>query len=163
MKPTYQLQIIPNGEEGIRATVRLMSTITKRYKKAPQIRELALILTKNLPQKSWLKEVRSLHRFVRDDIRYVKDIRGCETLQTPIQTLRLGQGDCDDKSILVASLLEAIGHPTRFKAVGFQKGRYSHVYPETKIGGKWLTVECTEPVNVGWRPPKVKSVIMQHN
>lgn len=161
--PTYQLQIIPGGEEGIRVTLRLMSTIVKKYKKAPAVRELALLLTKHLPQKSWLREVKSLHKFVRDDIRYVKDIRGVETIQTPIQTLRLGAGDCDDKSTLIAALLESIGHPTRFKAVGFSPGRYSHVYPETKVGGKWLTIECTEPVKVGWRPPKVKAIIVQHN
>ena len=163
MKPTYQLQAIPNGKAGIRATLRLMSKIAKRYKKSPQIRELALALTRSIPQKSWSKEVAALHKFVRDDIRYIKDIRGCETIQTPIQTLRLGAGDCDDKSTLVAALLESIGHPTRFKAVGFSKGNLSHVYTQTKIAGKWYSVECTEMVKVGWEPDNVREYMIEHN
>ncbi len=57
----------------------------------------------------WSKK---LHRFVRDNIRYIKDIRDVETVAYPDITLQQGQGDCDDKSVLLASLLESIGHPT---------------------------------------------------
>lgn len=160
---TYKLLTINSGNAGTRDTLKLMTDIVKNFKRNPTIRELALALTRNLPQKKWLAEVQAIHRFVRDGVRYVKDIRGVETLQTPIQTLRLGCGDCDDKSILAASLLEAIGHPTRFKAVGQEAGRFSHVYPETKVGGKWLSVECTEPVEVGHQLAGIKSVMINHN
>lgn len=160
---TYRLMTIADGNKGTRDTLKIMSDVTKNFKRNPTVRELALILTRNLPQKKWLAEVQAIHRFVRDEIRYVKDIRGVETIQTPIQTLRIGAGDCDDKSILAASLLEAIGHPTRFKAVGMSSGRFSHVYPETKIGGKWVSVECTEPVEVGFQLSGIKSVMINHN
>ncbi len=52
-------------------------------------------------------------------------------------------------------LLESIGHPTRFVAVGFRPHNYSHVYLETKIGNTWLGLETTEPVEVGWQPKGV--------
>ncbi len=154
---------IPNGVAGTKATLNIMSGLVKTYKKSPPIRELAIRLTNNQSQKNWIGEVKAIHRFVKNQIRYVKDIRGVETLQTPVQTLRLQAGDCDDKSTLVAALLESIGHPTRFKAVGFLPNTYNHVYPETKIGDKWVTVECTEPVRVGWQPKGIKAVLMRNN
>ncbi len=116
-----------------------------------------------MPPKKWTQEANQVHLFVRDNIRYVKDVRGVETLQTPIQTLRLKQGDCDDKSILVCSLLESLGHPTRLIAVGFAKDTYSHVFPQTKIGDKWITLETTEPWPMGATCPGIVSRIMVHN
>ncbi len=163
-KPTYTLQQIPDGAEGIRATLRAMSHITKAFKASPMVRELALGLTKNLPPKNWSMEAQAIHNFVRDNIRYIKDIRGVETLQTPAQTLRIKQGDCDDKSTLVASLLESIGHPTRFVAVGMNgDGRFQHVFPQTKIAGKWITLETTENWPMGRHPKGVKDYMTQHN
>jgi len=139
-----------------------MSGLVKEYKKALPIRTLALQLVKRNGQKDWLGEVRKIQEFVRDRIRYVKDIRGVETLQTPVKTLEFGQGDCDDKSTLVAALLESIGHPTRFVAVGFS-GQFAHVLVETKIGNKWIAVETTEPVGLGWFPPGVTMRMRWHN
>ncbi len=163
MQPTYQLQAIPNGKDGTRATLKLMSGIVKKYKATKAVRELALLITQNLEGKKWLQEVATVQNMVRDHIRYIKDIRGVETLQTPIQTLRLKQGDCDDHSILVASLLEAMGHPTRFIAVGFTKDQYHHVLTQTKIGDKWLAVETTEDYPLGKMPPSIKESLTQHN
>lgn len=156
MEPiTYNLHSIPSGAAGVRATLRHMAKIVRAYKTNPHIRELALELTRDLPPKKWSAEAARIHAFVRDEIRYIKDIAGVETLQTPVQTLRIGQGDCDDKSILVASLLQAIGHPVLLMAVGFSKGHYSHVLPYTKIAGKWIALETTEPWPMGKQPPKI--------
>src|SRR5574340_1000732 len=153
---------IPSGEDGTRATLKLMSGLVKAGKTALPIRQLALSLVHRNGQKDWYGEVRDLHQFVRDHIRYVKDIRGVETLQTPEKTLEIGQGDCDDKSTLVAALLESIGHPTRFVAVGFN-GQFAHVLVETKIGNKWVAVETTEPVELGWFPKNVTLTMRWHN
>jgi hypothetical protein len=37
------------------------------------------------------------------------------------------------------------------------------VYPETKIGEKWVTVETTEPVKVGWEPRNIVSKMVIYN
>lgn len=140
---------IPPGKAGTLTTLKLMRRIARDFKKSPVIRRLALKLVENNHQKDFVNEVKSIHEFVRDNIRYVKDINGVETVQTPIKTLEFKQGDCDDKSTLAASLLESIGHPTRFVAVGFHPGKYAHVYVETKIGTKWVPVETTEPWPLG--------------
>lgn len=161
-QPIYTLSIIPDGPEGVRVTLREMSKITQVYKKAPAIREMALSLVRDLPSKAWSMEVKRLHAFVRDNIRYTRDILGCETLQTPVQTLRVGQGDCDDKSMLLGSLLNAIFHPVRYVAIGFQPNSYVHVFPETKIAGKWVALETTENWPVGRRPAGVKAVMIEN-
>jgi len=93
-----------------------------------------------------------LYRFVRDSIRYVQDVNEIETVQEPQKTLEFGAGDCDDKATLLAALLESIGHPTRFVAIGFEPGIFSHVYVESRIGDSWVAMETTEPVEMGWEP-----------
>lgn len=162
-KTNYTMREIPSGNAGIRETLKIMSKLVSQYKSSQSVRELALYLTRGLNQKDYIGELKSIHQYVRDKIRYVKDIRGVETIQTPEQTLRLGAGDCDDKSTLVAAMLESIGHPTRFCAVGFVKGTISHVLVQTKIANNWINVECTEPVPIGWCPPNVKARMIQHN
>jgi transglutaminase-like putative cysteine protease len=141
-----------------------MTQITKAGKKSPRVRALALKLVKDKAPQDFKGEIIALFLYVRDVLRYVKDIRGVETLHTPDQLLNFGQGDCDDKSILLASLLESIGHPTRFIAAAYRGGRFSHVYLETRIGRKWLPLEtCVKdqaPFTVPENPTKV---MINHN
>lgn len=149
--------ILPSGQEGITKTLKLMRQIVREYRKHPTVRELALKLTSNNRQNDTVADVKSLHAFVRDSVRYVNDTRQVETLQTPLATLELQAGDCDDKSILLASLLESIGRPARFAAVGFQPGSFSHVLVEVKFGTKWIPLETIKNVPAGWFPANVKS------
>lgn len=124
-------------------------------KKSPVVRQLAVSLTKGLIQKDWNSEVNTLYKFVRDRIRYVRDINGVETLHTPEKILENAAGDCDDKSVLLASLLESLGYKTRLVAVGFRKNSFSHVYPEVLHNNSWVSLETTEPVAMGWKPKNI--------
>ena len=162
-KTTYNLKGIPDGVAGIKATLSEMRKLVRQYKKNPSVRELTLRLVRRKEPKHWMGEIKAVHNFVRDKIRYVRDINGVETIQTPVQTLRLGQGDCDDQSILSAAMLESIGHPTRFVAISKHPGIYSHVFAETRLGDRWVSIECTEPVDVGWRPSGVLKSLIIHN
>lgn len=159
---TLTLNSIPSGVAGIKATLSRMRLLTREAKKALPIRMKAVELVSQLPQKDFYGEIRVIHAFVRDRIRYVKDVNGVELLHTPEKLLEIGQGDCDDKSMLVAALLESIGHQTRFVAISNAPSKYCHVYVETKHGNKWLSVETTENVNVGWQPKAYEKLII-HN
>jgi transglutaminase-like putative cysteine protease len=151
-----QLFELADGAQGVRDTLYLMRSIVQRYKTDVNIRHIAASLVQSLPQKDWSGQVQRLHQFVRDNIRYIRDIDGVETIQTPDKTLELKYGDCDDKATLLATLLQTIGHPARFVAVGTRApGEYQHVYLETLIGKRWVPLETTEPVPMGWAPPKV--------
>lgn len=141
-----------------------MVGIVREWKKRPELREVCAALVKQLPQGDKAAEVRALHAFVRDHIRYTNDTRGVETVQTPQATLELGIGDCDDKSILLASMLECIGRPSRFVAVAFgDPPRYSHVLVETLLGKSWFPLETIKPVQAGWAPGNVKRKMYAHN
>lgn len=150
---TAQLHAIPSGVAGTLATLKIMWLLVRKGKVTLPVRQLAVRLTNGIQQKDFTGEVVALHRFVRDEIRYVKDIDGVETLHDAERILKYGAGDCDDKSILLASLLEAIGHRTRLVAVALKPGRYCHVFVETLIGRKWVPLEATEPVEIGWEYP----------
>lgn len=158
------LGTLPPGEPGTHRTLTLMRAMVKQFKRAPVIRGTALDLISDVAPKDWRGEVSAVFRYVRDHIRYTRDVAGLETLQIPTVTMDDAAGDCDDKSTLLASLLESIGHPTRFVAVGYTKpGEYSHVYVETRIGPRWVPLDATMPYDVGWspRPPIARMVV--HN
>lgn len=161
-RPTT-LQAIPDGPAGVYQTLKIMRQFVRQGKRTPAVRELALSLVKPNGQKDWIGEIKSIHEYVKNDIRYVRDIAGVETVQTPETTMDIGQGDCDDKSVLVASLLESVGHPTRFTAIGFRPYNYSHVLVETKVGDKWISVETTEPVELGWQPRNILNRMVINN
>lgn len=153
---------IPSGAAGIRATLRIMRDLVREYKTNVQIRDFAARLVQDLPQKDWAGQVERLHAFARDGIRYIRDVDGVETVQTPLVTLQVRYGDCDDKATLLATMLKSIGHPAQFVAVGFaEPGRFSHVYVETLIGRRWVPLETTMPVAVGWTPPRVVARMIQ--
>lgn len=155
---------LPPGEPGTSATLQLMRRVVNQYKRDPAVRETALSLIAGLRPKDWRGEIKALFEFVRDHIRYTRDIRGLETLQIPTVTLDNSAGDCDDKSTLLAALLESIGHPTRFVAVGYSKpGAYSHVYVETKLGASWLPLDATVQRPLGWCPRPSVSRLVVHN
>lgn len=160
---SFSLSALPEGKEGVRMTLARMRQLVKDGKKNPRVLLTARALVRALPGKAYAQEAAAIHAFVRDRIRYVKDPRGVETLTTPDKLLELQQGDCDDKSILAASLLEALGHPTRFIACGNQPGIFQHVYVETKIRDKWVPVECTEPWPLGKAPPNQVARMICHN
>lgn len=149
---------IPEGDAGTRATLKIMSEYAQAAVRDPNqaIRRKALQIFSGIPPRQYIAEVKALHAFVRDQIRYVKDPVDLELVQTPIATLQIGQGDCDDKATLLAALLTATGHRSQFVAVGFDRGPFSHVLVETKVGGGWMPLETIIPREAGWFPEGVK-------
>lgn len=156
------LAALPDGVPGIKATLALMVKLARQSKESYAVRRLAEQIVSDVREKNWIEEVRAVQEYVRDHIRYVKDIRGVETVSTPVKTIERGLGDCDDKSLLSSALLEAIGHPTRFVAVGREPTRFVHVLVETKVANKWIPVETTERVPLGWYPPNMPYRIVYH-
>lgn len=136
------------------ATLKEMRSIVLTWRKHPVILQRATELTRACPSKDWVCEASALHRYVRDSIRYQLDVRDVETIRTPELTLRERVGDCDDKAVLLASLLEAVGHPTGFVALAFgpPPAPFSHVYTITRIGPRWIAAETTEPWPLGKAP-----------
>lgn len=154
---------LPRGDAGVRKTLVLMRQLVRQHKKNLPLRQLALSIVGNLPGKAWAREAAALQKWVQQNIRYVKDIRGVETVHSPDKLLAIRQGDCDDQAVLLAAMLESLGHPTRFVAVGFSPFAYSHVYAETKIGHQWVPLETINPWPMGKRPPGIIKQMIVHN
>jgi transglutaminase-like putative cysteine protease len=150
---------IGNGVDAVVNTVNAMVRIVRIYKPDPQIYTTAREIVSNVAQKNYYGEAKAVQEWVRDNIRYTQDVADIETLQTPDVTIYHASGDCDDKSILTASLLLSLGHPVRFKIIGPGNGVYEHVYVQTKIGQTWYSAETTENVIFGWEPPYVSFLI----
>ena len=81
----------------------------------------------------------------RDNLNYISDPPD-EYVKTAKETLKSGGGDCDDYSVLLANLLQAVGISTRFVFVP------GHVYVEAylpeaigkyKSDGEWVAMDST--------------------
>lgn len=169
---------IPSGLAGTKATLRIMVMVARKFLKpsTPQgtqnlllIRTTAQRLVQNCGEKDYWCEASTLQTFVRDSIRYLRDMRTAETIQTPEKTLAERSGDCDDKSLLLAVLAETIGFSARFCAIGVQGQPYSHVSAQLLIPSRgWVNAE-TIPINdngekavLGWFPPDATCLMLAH-
>lgn len=155
--PPSALSEISSGKDGVIQTLSIMAGQVQLYKSNPHIRDLAVKILGpiNGNQKDYVGQIRSLFEFVQCAIGYVRDIRGVETIQSPLYTLQIGSGDCDDKSVLLATLIECIGFPTRFLAMGFKPNTYCHVICEVFLSGEWISLDATENKPMGWKPPNI--------
>lgn len=122
---------------------------------APLLRECAANIVSEVPGKSWRGEINGIYYYIINNIRYVGDIVGIQTLQVPTYTLENGFGNCANQSLLVGALLQCIEHPIRFMAIGLASFELTHVYCQTRCGDNWLAVDTTEPNGVGWEPPGI--------
>jgi hypothetical protein len=91
---------------------------------------------------------KAIFYFVRDNMNYVRDPIAFEYVKTPLESLNNLGGDCDDASVLLASLLGSIGVKTRLVFIP------GHVYveaylPEASIKYKtyknqdWVALDAT--------------------
>lgn len=152
-----QIRGLSGGKVGTEDTLKTMKRLALLGARDPGVIQVASELVRNLPQYDRIGEVKALHGFVRDSIRYTSDPLDFELVRDPKTILQMGVGDCDDKSVLLACLLRCVGHPSRFVAVWMRGlSGYSHVYVETPLGrSKWVPLETIKPVEVGWGPSNV--------
>ena len=135
---------IKNGHKGLRDTVRSMSALACTGRRDPII----LALAATLADTRILKTLENTLAFVTDNVRYVLDPPDTELVRTPTRALRDRAGDCDDFSVLIASILGALKIHVRF-AVARTAGHefFNHVFPEASIddGEKWIPLDGTLP------------------
>jgi transglutaminase-like putative cysteine protease len=148
--------MIPDGVPGIKTTLKIMQGLVKTGRRDPYIRTLSAELVLGLANKDFYGEAETIFAYVQSNVRYIQDINDVETLYPAQWTLSNGYGDCDDFSVLMASMLESIGHKCRFMAISFEGPEdFSHVLIQTKIGNRWITADATEEQPFGWQPPGI--------
>lgn len=177
------LPVTAEGVDAIRKTLRDMVAIVRKYRSDAGVGAVArqILIAGGVRDARAQKQLAILliQNFVRDHIVYVPDPRDVEMLQTPPRTLQIGTGDCDDKAILVATMLETLGFSTRFMAVGGTgaewadggdewcgsgKPPYSHVLAQVRVGsGHWVCLETiVSSAQPGWCPKGIQVLMVAH-
>lgn len=163
--PAIYLGYIPKGHLGTQRTVEHMKALIRVGARDFYVRQKAIdiLLERRVTPKDYVGEIRALFEWVQRHVRYTKDPFQLEVLHSPRRLLELRAGDCDDMSILLGALLEAIGHPVRLVLTGPDPLRprlFTHVYLEVFHKGRWISLDPTMPHAMGWAPQTfVKRVI----
>lgn len=118
-----------------------------------------LIEVGNIPARDPEKLARALQLYSARRIKFFRERP--ERFQSPLRTLVWGLGDCDDKTIFLASALRSFRIPVRVKFIRIKLSPsrvLGHVYPLVLIGGKWVPLESVREYPWGYDPEeKAKS------
>lgn len=79
-----------------------------------------------------------IYNFVHDNIKYAQDLAGkIESIKSARQTLSDGYGDCDDQTILTATILAILGFEPKIVLAGYGKNKsFQHIYSVVDHNGK---------------------------
>lgn len=134
---------------GIDEELHYLRGIVDTWRGSPLIRNLAIEIIKSTNTESRDKKAQALviGQHVQNAIYYVHELP--ERFQTPAETLRLGAGDCDDTTVLTASLLESIGIPSQLVAMKWGE-EWKHIFPVAVLpNGRYLPLDSTMTSSVG--------------
>ncbi len=131
-------------------------------KRSPRIRQIAasILTTKTaegdwqIRERDWSGEIQGAFDYVRENVRYTRDIEGVELFQRADRSLELGIGDCDDMTILLGSILGNIGFPLLVRVISTGLPTFHHVY---LVAGKpphdpkeWVPLDASQDKGPGW-------------
>lgn len=156
--PKIRTYRVPPGRPGTLVTARMIGDLIRQGAKDFVVRQKAIQIfrERNVAAKDRFGEVRALFEWVQKNIRYTRDTIHVELLHSARRMLELKAGDCDDMTILLGAMLMATGHRVRLVLAGFKPHKphsYSHIYPEVNVNGRWIAVDATMPLRIGWAPP----------
>lgn len=117
----------------LKDTLDVMRVKANEAKKT--LRPLAERICAGLEPGDYNSEILAIYAFVRQHIRYARDIHNVEYVKAPMRLLETGQGDCDDIACLLASLCMSMGNECRFLVVGFENKIPSHVFCQVAVRG----------------------------
>ncbi len=156
----YKAKHIP-----IESRVRLIQDMVREATMDPEMRKLALSITRHCPERDGECEARAVYDWMKGKnggrwIRYTGDVapivqadgtvEGVDLFQGPKRTLEFGGGDCDDHSGLAATLLVLNGVPAKLRVTAPNRDDdWAHIYgmagtPKTGPR-KWVATDTTLP------------------
>jgi len=150
---------IGTGEEAIARTIDHMRRLARRDARTPDVRVVAERIQKQARQWSEdakryeLELVRGAFDWVVDNITYQYDHEhvtehadpvdpeNTEFLIAPRHLTTINKGDCDDMSMMLASLLLALGfRKVAYKTIAHRSREYSHDYVEVALPESDITI-----------------------
>ena len=135
-----------SGDAGVEQTVAVMRELVDEALRDPSIIRLAADIVRGVPAFDDYAEANALYDWVKQHIRFTKDPVNKEKLYPPAELLKIRAGDCDDISMLLSTLLMAVGYPARLMTIATPGApdQFSHVYVEAEIppgSGHWIAVD----------------------
>src|ERR1700691_5027651 len=124
-----------------------MRALIDQGKKSANVRAMVawILRTYQVQAFNFDGEFRGIFHWVKENIRWTKDATGKEGIQSADKTLEWRIGDCDDFTILMCSMLGAIGHRTRLVTISNHSDEpeiFSHIFPEVQLeSGKWIPMD----------------------
>lgn len=92
-------------------------------------------------------EITRVWDFTVLNMRYTFDPAEVDTFSTVKESLESGGGDCDDSTILIASLLKAVGFTVVARVISTTGKHWEHIYPIVGVPhenpSKWVSLDCT--------------------
>jgi len=138
--------------------VAYLRAVVDVYREREWLRRLALHIAFDVykcERKDKAAQAVAIGQWVKDHVTYVEELP--ERFITPLRVLSAPHpaGDCDDFTVLIASLCESLGIRCALVAAAW-KGGYRHIWPEAHDGRKWVRLDATmrEPVGIA-NPYKV--------
>ena len=150
---------LASGDAGIARTVQIMRGLATGNEGAANgaVRAAALQITRNVPNRDFRAEIQAIFDWVKRNIKFRGEYK--EFLQSPVVTLELQAGDCDDHATLLAALLLTLGHQATFRTVATGGGKeFTHVYVTVrdKRSGQWIALDTTVAKStLGWEPENI--------
>jgi transglutaminase-like putative cysteine protease len=144
------------GLTGIWQTMYIMRELVRKSIDDRIVKETAVKIIRDIPPQDNFSQIKALFDYVRNNVKYVKDIYSVEEIQTPFRMIKNIEqkkafGDCDDMSLLLASLLHNIGFKTRFVVIATTPKMYNHIRTEVFYNNYWLPLEATSKKPIGYK------------
>lgn len=148
-------------------TLHRLISIVREQKTHSIVRKTVENILKKVPEKDWTGEIRAVFDYVKRVVRYTRDVAGVEYVKTPFRQLTeieergLTYGDCDDASLLLATLLASAGYKVRFSIIRTPTNpvpAYNHIYVEVMhpVKHKWISLDATmKNKPFGWLPSAI--------
>jgi hypothetical protein len=165
-KKKSDMTVTRHTVRGIDDRLKYIVAKIKQGRLHPNVREFAVKAVSKkcgdtwcTPEKNWEAEVDTMFNVVRGHVRYVRDTYGIDLYQHAKRTLQFGGGDCDDYTITLGALLQAIGYPVKCRVIQtVDSDDWNHIYllcglpPRNPT--KWKVLDASMDKPAGWECPK---------
>ncbi len=154
--------------------VAILQDLTWKSVQDPRMRKLALGITRSCPERDGTCEAKAVYKAIKQRVRYTGDVgeikmgahgpvETIDLYQSAYRTWEFGGGDCDDHSVLAATLLTLNGIDSEFRIIAASRdpkeNDWSHIYTTAKLPKgnptKKVVIDTTLPGdhNFGREPP----------
>ena len=134
--PRIRIVRVPKGRRGTIVSAGLIAKLIREGSRDFYVRQRAIQIFREAgaPPKDRWGEVCALFHWVRNNVRYTRDIFRVELLHTARRMLELRAGDCDDMTILLGAMLLSTGHPVPACVDWFSEEKTALIQPHLPRG-----------------------------